>query len=91
MPKNITLDELAAMVARGFEHIQKDTNDKFEEMRKSIDSRFEEMQKNMDTRFEEMQKHMDTRFDEVSKRLTNIEQGQKNHEFRIKQLENAHV
>lgn len=67
MPKNVTLDELAAMVARGFEHIQKD----------------------MAARFDEMQKDTNERFDRIEVTLEKIVRDQKNHEVRIKQLENA--
>jgi hypothetical protein len=74
--KNITIDELADLMQRGFAKAEKDTDEKVNDLAVMVQKGFDETHKEMrdgfkiiDKRFEQVDKH----FEQVDKRLEGIE------------------
>jgi hypothetical protein len=86
MPKNVTLDELAAMVARGFEE-QGKRMDSFEIELKEFKSEMREFKNEM----REFREDTNTSFAKLFNSDAKQNEDIKNLEYRVKQLENARV
>jgi len=72
----MTIDELAAMVAKGFA-----------ELEQKMDTKFEYLEQKMDAKFQYLEQKMDKGFGEVNQRIDNIVAVHDDHSRRIKLLE----
>lgn len=77
--KNITIDDLATIMQKGFVKIEKDTDKKIDDLATMVQKGFNGVDKcfeQVDKRFEQVDKHfeqVDKRFEGIDKRLDNIE------------------
>lgn len=86
MPKNnkkITTNELAIMMKRGFESVDKSTNKKIDDLAMMTDKKIDELAMMTKRGFDEMGERMNKGFSEVNKRLGLLEEGQEEIKLRL--------